>query len=633
MPSASTAGLSPAQLTFDANGVPRSDSFDDIYHSADGGASQARHVFLQGNGLPERWCGRRSFTIIETGFGLGLNFLATWAALRADPSAPTRLNYVAAEKHPLRRSDLERFHRATMQHSGLAHELIHAWPPLVRGFHRIDFDAGRVALTLLLGDATELLAELDASADALFLDGFAPEKNHARWSDALFKELARLSVAGATAATWTVAAAVRTRLANAGFRTEKRPGFGRKREMLVAQRIPDGAHTRSDESAAQKHAVIVGAGLAGVWCAHALARRGWRIDLIERHDRPAQAASGNAVGALRPALNLADNANARLARAAFLLNARQLANYPALASCWAQSGVLHVATSNTQAERMRRIIAEHAFPPDYVAFIDSQQATVRAECNVAAAAWWIPLGGWAHPTGLCAALLRLNHERITCRFGQEATDLAHVNGTWRVLDGRGNAIASAPAVVLAVAHEIGRFSAIVAPPLVCVRGQVSHLPAAASRRLHIVVCGDGYVAPLPGGGHCVGATFQPEDTDNEMRTADHVENLARLERMLPGFGSGLSPDELDGRAALRTATADRLPACGRLQAKTKEFSGLDGLYLVAGLGARGLIWAPLCAELLAARLDDEPNPVERSLAAALDPSRLFAHAEARAVLE
>jgi tRNA 5-methylaminomethyl-2-thiouridine biosynthesis bifunctional protein len=631
MPSASTAGLSPAQLIFDADGVPRSGAFDDIYHSVDGGASQARHVFLQGNGLPERWRGRRSFTIIETGFGLGVNFISTWAALRADPSAPTRLNYVAAEKHPLRRSDLERFHAATTHNSVLAQALIHSWPPLLRGFHRTDLDGGRLALTLLLGDAAELLAELDAAADALFLDGFAPEKNRAMWSDALFKELARLSVAGATAATWTVSAAVRARLANAGFRTEKRPGFGRKREMLVAQRISAGARTRDGESTAEKHAVIVGAGLAGVWCAHALARRGWRIDLIERHDRPAQAASGNAVGALRPALNLADNDNARLARAAFLLNARQLATYPELASCWAQSGVLHVATTIAQSERMRRIVAEHAFPPDYVTFVDSQEATARAERSIATAAWWIPLGGWAQPMGLCAALLRLNHERISCRFRQEAMDLAHVNGTWRVLDGQGNAIASAPTVVLASAHEIRRFSAIAAPPLVCVRGQVSHLPAAASRRLRIVVCGDGYVAPLPGGGHCVGATFQPDDTDDALRSADHVENLARLERMLPGFGYGLSSDALDGRAALRTATFDRLPACGRLQAKTREFAGVNGLHLIAGLGARGLIWAPLCAELLAARLDDEPNPVERSLAAALDPSRLFAHA--RAALE
>ena len=633
MPSASTAGLSAAHLTFDANGVPRSEAFDDIYHSADGGASQAQHVFLQGNGLPARWRGQRSFTIIETGFGLGLNFLSTWAAFRTDPSAPIKLNYVAAEKHPLRRSDLEHFHSANAHHSELAHELIRAWPPLVRGFHRIDLDGGRVALTLLLGDATELLAELDASADALFLDGFAPEKNHAMWSDALFRELARLTVAGATAATWTVSAAVRARLAHAGFRTEKRPGFGRKREMLVAQRISDGARRRNSESNAEKRAVIVGAGLAGVWCAHALARRGWQIDLIERHDRPAQAASGNAVGALRPALNLADNDNARLARAAFLLNARQLATAPELASCWAATGVLHVATSAAQTERMRRIVAEHAFPSDYVAFVGSHEATALAERSVATAAWWIPLGGWAQPREMCGALLKLNHERVNCRFGQEAIGLGHVNGAWCVLDRQGNPIASAPTVVLATAHEISRFSALAAPPLVCVRGQVSHLPAAASRRLRIVVCGDGYIAPMPGGGHCVGATFQPEDTDNALRTADHAENLARLERMLPGFGSGLDSEALDGRAALRTATADRLPVCGRLQVRTKELSGVAGLYLIAGLGARGLIWAPLCAELLAARLEDEPNPVERSLAAALDPSRLFTHAGVRAALQ
>jgi tRNA 5-methylaminomethyl-2-thiouridine biosynthesis bifunctional protein len=107
------------------------------------------------------------------------------------------------------------------------------------GFHRIELDDGRLALTLLFGDAAEMLAELDASADAFYLDGFAPQKNPAMWSDALFRELGRLSAPGATAATWTIAGSVRAQLSQIGFRNEKRPGFGAKREMLVAQRALD----------------------------------------------------------------------------------------------------------------------------------------------------------------------------------------------------------------------------------------------------------------------------------------------------------------------------------------------------------------------------------------------------------
>ena len=92
--------LVPARLAFSADGTPYSATYGVVYHSAEGGLAQARHVFLAGNGLPARWAGRGRFVILETGFGFGLNFLAPWAAWRADPQHCGRLHYVAAEKHP-----------------------------------------------------------------------------------------------------------------------------------------------------------------------------------------------------------------------------------------------------------------------------------------------------------------------------------------------------------------------------------------------------------------------------------------------------------------------------------------------------------------------------------------------------
>jgi tRNA 5-methylaminomethyl-2-thiouridine biosynthesis bifunctional protein len=227
------ARLVPARLEL-AGGAPYSRAYGDVYHSADGGPAQSRHVFLGGNGLPGRWRGRDAFTIVETGFGLGLNFLVTCAALLADAEAPARLAYVSAEKHPFARDDLA---AALTRHPGLAPlagELAAAWPPLETGVHRVVLAQRRVALTLLFGDAAELLPGVDVRADAFYLDGFAPAKNPGLWSAGIMHELARLAAPGATLATWTVARAVRERLAQAGFAVEKRPGFGRKREMLAA---------------------------------------------------------------------------------------------------------------------------------------------------------------------------------------------------------------------------------------------------------------------------------------------------------------------------------------------------------------------------------------------------------------
>ena len=103
-----TAPIRPARIAFDAHGVPGAPDFGDVYHARAGALAQCRHVFLQGNGLPARWQGRDDFVVLETGFGLGNNFLATWAAWRADPQRSRRLTFISVEKHPLTAEDLAR---------------------------------------------------------------------------------------------------------------------------------------------------------------------------------------------------------------------------------------------------------------------------------------------------------------------------------------------------------------------------------------------------------------------------------------------------------------------------------------------------------------------------------------------
>jgi tRNA 5-methylaminomethyl-2-thiouridine biosynthesis bifunctional protein len=185
-------------------------------------------------------------------------------------------------------------------------------------------------------------------------------------------------------------------------------------------------------------------------------------------------------------------------------------------------------------------------------------------------------------------------------------------------------LTEAPTVIVASGYDALRLGLPRMPALVPVRGQVTFLPPSPSRRLDIVVGGDGYAAPLPHGGHCLGATFEPGSSDQVVRSADHSDNLARVQRLLPGFGADLDSTRLTGWTGIRTATPDRLPACGALKSAVQP-EGCENLYLAIGLGARGLIWAPLCAEVLAAVLNDEPNPVPTSLLAALDPQRPALH--------
>ncbi|SFN33257.1 tRNA U34 5-methylaminomethyl-2-thiouridine-forming methyltransferase MnmC [Formivibrio citricus] len=228
--------IQPAEVVLSSDGIPFSAVFDDVYHTADGGLGQALHVFLAGNGLPQRWQGRDAFTILETGFGLGLNFLVTWQAWRCDPLRSRRLHFISVEKFPFLPQDLQRLHAAWPQFSSLSADLVKAWPPLSGGRHDLFLDEGSVQLTLLLGDAREQFPLLEAQADAVYLDGFAPSKNPDMWSLPIFEQLYRLAVPGCTLATWSVAGMVRNGLKQAGFAVCKTQGFGGKRQMLKGYR-------------------------------------------------------------------------------------------------------------------------------------------------------------------------------------------------------------------------------------------------------------------------------------------------------------------------------------------------------------------------------------------------------------
>ena len=227
--------LEPARLALAPDGIPVSEKYGDIYHSAAGAHAQAQHVFLAGNNLPERWRGRQAFSILETGFGLGLNFMATWLAWKSDPLRCETLEFVSVEKHPFSADDLSIAHAAWPEFGDLSATLRSGWPPLAPGEHRITLEGGQLILRLVLGDAVDELPRLDAQADAFYLDGFSPAKNPELWTPEICNALGRLACPCATVATWSVAGHLRQSLQEAGFSVEKRPGFAGKRQMLTGQ--------------------------------------------------------------------------------------------------------------------------------------------------------------------------------------------------------------------------------------------------------------------------------------------------------------------------------------------------------------------------------------------------------------
>jgi tRNA 5-methylaminomethyl-2-thiouridine biosynthesis bifunctional protein len=602
--------VTPARLERTPEGVPYAPQFGDIYHSTDGGLAQARHVFLAGNSLPERWRGRDTFTILETGFGMGLNFLATWDALRADPGGSARLHFVSVEQHPFASGDLAAVLAPFEELRPLATALLAVWPPLLHGFHRLQFDGGRVQLTLLVGNAAELLPQLEASADALFLDGFSPARNPEMWSPEVVRELARLTVPGATLATWTVAGGVRAALAGAGFQVEKRAGFGHKREMLTGVRegspaMPERAHRR---------AVIVGAGLAGILCAERLASRGWDIDLIDAREKR----TGVTVGLVRPIANLRDAVNAQASRPAFQFTLQyfRALQYDGYNLIWNRCGVLQLADGDDEAARFAAIVSAQGHPEEFLRCVNASEARDIAGRAVRGPGWWMPSGAWVSPGSLAVALFARAGGCVRRHIGRAVHRLEREGADWRAIDAGGSVIAESPTIIVANAFDAKRLLPEARLPLSCVRGQVTFLPPSATRTLDVVVSGSGYVAPLPDGqGHVVGATYGHDDNGEDVRVADHRENLARAGKMLPGFADDIDPMALDGLAGFRATVPDRLPIFGATL--------MPGVWTATGLGSRGLLWGPIGAELIASRLEGEPSPLPRDLAGAISPRRFL----------
>jgi tRNA U34 5-methylaminomethyl-2-thiouridine-forming methyltransferase MnmC len=210
---------------------PYSSLFNDVYFSSDDGLNETEYVFLQGNDLTERFNTLNHFTIIETGFGTGLNFLcAAQLWLNIAPAQAT-LHFISVEKYPLSLYDLVKALQLFPSLQPLAADLIAQYPQILSG-KTISLFNQRVKLTLMIGDASQCLSGLQHKADAWFLDGFAPAKNPDMWGETLFAQMARLSHVQTTFATFTSAGAVRRGLQAAGFKVNKRAGFGKKREML-----------------------------------------------------------------------------------------------------------------------------------------------------------------------------------------------------------------------------------------------------------------------------------------------------------------------------------------------------------------------------------------------------------------
>ena len=564
-------------------------------------------------GLPQAWGGRPQWRVLDTAFGCGLQFLATWHAWRSDPSRPRLLHVAALATRPPDAAALLRNLQEQPALQALGDALLSQCKGLVPGFHRLSFDDGRVLLTLCIGEPAAMLREHSFRADGVFLgatDGPGPE-----WRLDLLKAATRLCRRGALLAAPRATEALRHDLQTCGWQVQPdagEPGLG---PPLAARYDPAWSMRVLEEECEMiaGEAIVIGAGLAGAAAASSLARRGWQVRVYDAAAAPASGASSLPAGLLAPHQSPDDNQLSRLSRAGVRIMLEQVQDRLAAGLEWGRTGVLEWRGGD------RRGLPAQG---DELAVWsrDASDAQKHAAGMASAGpAWWHENAAWIDPAALVRLWLRQPGIRFTGK--QSIGSVVREGDRWIVNDDCGVRIAHAHLVVVAAA--LGS-NAVLADRLQlhAVGGQVSWGPKPQDPRAlpPFPVNGNGHFIPdvplVEGGAWITGSSYRRGDADPSIRDADTLANLERVRQVLAlaatMMETAIARGQVRSWSGVRCASADRRPLVGELA---------PGLWVSTAMGSRGLTFSALCAELMAARLHAEPLPIEARLAHAIDAAR------------
>ena len=677
--------IQAANIQWDQEGQPKSKDFDDVYFNTDSGIDESRYVFINPSQLQQRWShlfatddtNRSTFTILETGFGTGLNFLSTWLEWRLflnerkteydkecnnECDTKAHLHYISIEKFPLSKDQLAKALSLFPQLKQFSDPLIAEYPLLIKGFHSLQFKHQHLTLTLIFDDVNAALPQLNGPIDAWYLDGFAPAKNPDMWGENLYRSMAELSREDTSLATFTSAGDVRRGLTASGFKLNKVSGFGMKREMMYGTFIQSQGPLRNKFESLKpwlspaktliKDIAIIGAGIAGCTTAYALARRGFKVTVFDPNGIATEA-SGNPQGAMYAKLAAGEATHSNIYIQGYLQSLRWLEQQLEPGDGWDNCGLIQLASSEKEAARQKKFIENTDYPTELLHGISQAKASDISGLTMNCGGLFFPQAGWVSPQRLCIELLK--HPLIT--YQQENINLlVQVEesnsdaSTWQLQSAGLNKSLNFSHVVIACANKSQQLLPNSYLPTKSIRGQLTYLAEEIDNptsKLKTVLCGKGYIAPANNGKLCLGASYNIKDDETGMRLTDHQKNLDYLDDFGEEFKAlhhKLNQKDAQsylGRTGFRCTTPDYLPMAGPLLDEPKfdskftvirknlaryprqQAPTLSGLYLNIGHGSRGLTSAPLCAELVASYICGENFPLAKDHAEALLPGRFY----------
>lgn len=564
--------------------------------------------------LPPQAAGLPVWRALDTRFD-ARRLLTLWQAWRAMPRRPRLLHLVVLAPEAPAADELQ----ASEVAPSLAAELAAHWCGLLPGFHRLSLDAGQFQLTLCIGELQPLLREQQFEADSVFLDA---SQTWDRWT---IKAMARCCRRGSHLAFDVLPdglpVALDKLLPESGFVLQH--GHARYNPRWE---IKTGRETLRTQATPPQRCVVVGAGLAGASVAAALARRGWQVQVLDAAPSPAAGASGLPAGLLVPHVSVDDSPRSRLSRAGLRLMRQEAQRLLRSGEDWAPSGVLELRMDGSPGLPVQWPAAGQ----DLSASTHTGGAEPWRAGLAEVPALWHAQAAWIKPARLVQAWLAT--PGVTFLGNTKVQAIQRMDGQWQLLARDGRQLASTSHVVLANAGDATRLLLPLGlqaglPPLQDMRGVLSSGRRQAGDEAALPpfpVNGLGSLIPaVPGEDGLAwyaGATYETGHHAPAPAGEHHRVNLDKLQRLLPAAARALGPAFAAGAArgwgGTRCVSADRLPLVGPV-----EDGAQPTLWISAAMGSRGLSFAMLAAELLAARLGAEPWPVEASLARFLHARR------------
>jgi len=643
-----------AQIDWSDQSEPFSPLFGDLYFNTDQGIEESRYVFVEGNQLIDRWSVYQDdkFCIAETGFGTGLNFLLTCLLfdnfLNDNPNAKLkRLFFSSFEKYPLNKDDLQAALQKWPTLSSYVQPLLDQYPLPLVGCHRLHFN--NITLDLWFGDVQATLPTLYIQQQGLFdcwyLDGFAPSKNPDMWNEELFRLIAKSCKKNATLATFTAAGFVKRGLQSAGFTIKKRKGYGKKREMLIGHieqqlvTINYAQHQRGCKSNQNKEVAIIGGGISSACLTLALLKRGYEVTLYCKDTELGCGASGNQQGALYPLLNKQHDALSQLFANSFLYARHYVQSINQTDPFdFDFSGLLQLYYDTAAGKKLDKIV-QADLPTTLVKIVSAEETDNLAGLEIGQQALLYSLAGWLSPKQMVDAIFTKAQRtgRLTIKLNHCLTNFEQKDSRW--LCEFNEYKTDHDLLILTTAMHSLNFEQCKALPLSAARGQVSHIESNEQlQNLKITLCHEGYLTPINNGRHCMGATFKRHTMDETFSALEQIENKNKLEKCIhnKNWVEKIETSHQHANVGIRCTTRDHFPymgsvpdyqKCKLLYQNAQKTMPKDNapfhnnLYILTGLGSRGLNTAPLLAETLASQINGEPLPLSLPILNAMQCNR------------